>query len=119
MRQPCMASDSDALMNALSFPRSSRFGLPPPCRGSTTSRHFLEYRGSKFKMHLLVEEVDAWWDPRPIETSDIHGNEPAVRLYESFGFSSWGVEPLAIRTPSGYKGKVHMALQLSMPTTSA
>ncbi len=59
MRQPRMASDSDALMNARSFPRSSRFGLPPPCRGSTSSRHFLEYLGSNFKMHLLVEEIHA------------------------------------------------------------
>jgi ribosomal protein S18 acetylase RimI-like enzyme len=36
------------------------------------------------------------------------GNEPAVRLYESAGFSTWGVEPLAIHTPSGYKGELHM-----------
>jgi RimJ/RimL family protein N-acetyltransferase len=40
------------------------------------------------------------------------GNEAAIRLYESIGFCAWGVEPHAIRTPTGYKGKVHMALLL-------
>ena len=41
------------------------------------------------------------------------GNEAAIHLYRSIGFVAWGVEPLAIWTPSGYKGKVHMAMQLS------
>jgi len=36
------------------------------------------------------------------------GNAPAIALYESAGFRSFGVEPMAILTPSGYKGKVHM-----------
>ena len=40
------------------------------------------------------------------------GNIPAVRLYESFGFASFGVEPMAILTPNGYRSKVHMWLPL-------
>lgn len=36
------------------------------------------------------------------------GNAPAIALYESAGFQAFGVEPMAILTPSGYKGKVHM-----------
>ncbi len=36
------------------------------------------------------------------------GNAPAVRLYESAGFQVWGLQPMAIATPSGYKGRVHM-----------
>lgn len=47
------------------------------------------------------------------------GNEAAIRLYESIGFSAWGVEPMAILTPSGYKAKVHMAMQLSDPEAAA
>lgn len=47
------------------------------------------------------------------------GNEAAVRLYESVGFSAWGVEPMAILTPSGYMGKVHMAMPLRGPGTAA
>jgi RimJ/RimL family protein N-acetyltransferase len=40
------------------------------------------------------------------------GNGSAIRLYESLGFVAWGVEPQAISTPSGYKGKVHMSMHL-------
>ena len=36
------------------------------------------------------------------------GNAPALRLYRQAGFAAWGTEPMAILTPSGYKGKVHM-----------
>jgi GNAT superfamily N-acetyltransferase len=36
------------------------------------------------------------------------GNGPAIHLYESAGFQTYGVEPQAIRTPSGFKGKVLM-----------
>ena len=44
------------------------------------------------------------------------GNSPAVALYESCGFRTFGVEPMAIATPSGFKSKLHMWLQL--PTTN-
>ncbi|EYC51829.1 GNAT family acetyltransferase [Hylemonella gracilis str. Niagara R] len=40
------------------------------------------------------------------------GNVPAIRLYESCGFQPFGVEPMAIHTPSGFKSKVHMWLPL-------
>lgn len=36
------------------------------------------------------------------------GNRPAISLYESFGFKTFGLEPLAIKTPEGFKSKVHM-----------
>lgn len=41
------------------------------------------------------------------------GNEPALRLYRSVGFSAWGVQPMAIRTASGFRGKVHMGMDLN------
>lgn len=47
------------------------------------------------------------------------GNQPAIRLYESVGFVAWGVEPMAILTPSGYKSKVHMGLRLRSAETAA
>lgn len=43
------------------------------------------------------------------------GNEPAARLYRQAGFQAFGVEPMAILTPGGFRGKVHMALVLSPP----
>lgn len=42
------------------------------------------------------------------------GNEPAIRLYEGFGFVRWGREPQAIRTADGrLLGKLHLGLDLS------
>jgi ribosomal protein S18 acetylase RimI-like enzyme len=40
------------------------------------------------------------------------GNEPALRLYRQAGFEAWGTQPMAILTPSGYRGKVHMTRML-------
>jgi RimJ/RimL family protein N-acetyltransferase len=40
------------------------------------------------------------------------GNEPALRLYRQAGFEAWGTQPMAILTPSGYRGKVHMSCTL-------
>jgi ribosomal protein S18 acetylase RimI-like enzyme len=36
------------------------------------------------------------------------GNAAAIALYESRGFEAFGVEPMAIATPDGFKSKVHM-----------
>jgi RimJ/RimL family protein N-acetyltransferase len=47
------------------------------------------------------------------------GNEAALRLYRSVGFTAWGIEPLAVRTASGLTGKVHMSLALARPPASA
>lgn len=40
------------------------------------------------------------------------GNAPAIALYESCGFRTFGIEPMAIATPGGFKSKVHMWLPL-------
>jgi RimJ/RimL family protein N-acetyltransferase len=68
---------------------------------------------------LLMEAVVAAAHERPeilvLTLTLTEGNEPALRLYESLGFSVWGVEPLAIRTLAGIKGKVHMSLALPRP----
>jgi GNAT superfamily N-acetyltransferase len=47
------------------------------------------------------------------------GNAPAVNLYRSVGFREYGIEPMAILTPSGFKGKVLMSLQLRHRATAA
>ena len=47
------------------------------------------------------------------------GNSPAIRLYESCGFQVFGIEPMAIATPSAYKGKVHMWLPLLSAPSAA
>ncbi len=43
------------------------------------------------------------------------GNAPALTLYESLGFKTYGVEPMAVLTPAGFKSKAHMWLSLSRP----
>jgi hypothetical protein len=40
------------------------------------------------------------------------GSDTALRLYQSARFSTWGTEPVAIRTALGLEGKVHMSLFL-------
>ncbi len=41
------------------------------------------------------------------------GNEPAARLYRDLGFVQYGLEPMAVLTPSGFKSKVHMWLSIA------
>jgi GNAT superfamily N-acetyltransferase len=51
-------------------------------------------------------------DIRVVQLEVTEGNTPAVALYESLGFKAFGVEPMAILTPTGFKSKVHMWLSL-------
>jgi GNAT superfamily N-acetyltransferase len=46
------------------------------------------------------------------------GNDAALRLYRAAGFAVWGVEPLAIRAESGFKGRLHMWRTLSTTCTA-
>ena len=47
------------------------------------------------------------------------GNAAAIRLYERAGFTAFGTEPMAIATPTGLKGKVHMWLPLAPGSAAA
>jgi len=46
-------------------------------------------------------------------------NHSAIELYKQCGFIAFGTEPMAIRTPSGYKAKVHMWQLLTHEDTEA
>ena len=68
-------------------------------------------RGKGIGCHLLsaaVEHARECPGVLVITLTVTEGNAPAIALYESAGFRSFGVEPMAILTPSGYKAKVHM-----------
>ena len=41
------------------------------------------------------------------------GNHVALALYEGAGFVTYGVEPLALLTPGGFRAKIHMQLDLA------
>jgi L-amino acid N-acyltransferase YncA len=61
-------------------------------------------------MQSVVAEARARAGLQMLRLTVTEGNDAAIRLYESVGFSAWGVEPQAIRTPSGFRGKVHMCM---------
>jgi ribosomal protein S18 acetylase RimI-like enzyme len=45
---------------------------------------------------------------RMVTLTVTEGNAAAIGLYERCGFRPFGIEPMAIATPDGYKRKVHM-----------
>lgn len=47
------------------------------------------------------------------------GNQAATALYESLGFQCYGIEPKAIRTPGGYRSKLHLWLPLTEDDSAA
>jgi GNAT superfamily N-acetyltransferase len=70
----------------------------------------------------LVEAAIAVASARPevvvLTLTLTEGNEPALRLYRAAGFAVWGIKPMAIRTESGIKGKIHMSLALRQPSVA-
>ena len=70
-------------------------------------------------MQAAIAAAAARPEVRSLRLTVTEGNGPAQRLYEAVGFVPWGVEPQAIRTPSGYKSKVHMSMQLAGAKTAA
>jgi ribosomal protein S18 acetylase RimI-like enzyme len=70
-------------------------------------------------MAAVIEAARARPEVLVLTLTLTEGNESALRLYRSVGFQVWGVEPTAIRTESGIKGKVHMSLPLLRPTAAA
>jgi len=81
-----------------------------------------KHRGSGTAQSLLQAAIAAAASHPGIQVLRLtvtEGNESAVRLYQSAGFRAWGTEPQAIRTPNGFKGKVHMSLILPHAHTAA
>ena len=66
----------------------------------------------KALIQAAVERTRARPDARVMVLTVTQGNQSAVGLYEACGFKPFGVEPMAILTPSGFKAKVHMWRQL-------
>jgi RimJ/RimL family protein N-acetyltransferase len=84
--------------------------VKPAARGTGAGRALLmaaiEYARSVENLLLLTLTVT-------------EGNASAISLYRSVGFQEYGLEPMAILTPAGYKGKVLMWLQLGHSATAA
>lgn len=74
------------------------------------------YRGMKTGRALLSAALDHAKNRAGVllvTLTATEGNEAAINLYQAASFKVFGVEPMAILTPSGYKAKVHMWLPLS------
>eukprot|EP01136_Pigoraptor_vietnamica_P044393 Opistho-1_new@21093 len=79
-------------------------------------------RGSGVGLALMKAAIAAASSRPEIQSLNLtltEGNVPALRLYRSVGFVTWGVQPEAIRTDTGFKGKVHMSLVLPQPHAAA
>ena len=84
--------------------------VAPVIRGTGASRAL---------MTAVVNYAIAKVELRMLTLTVTEGNEPAVSLYHNFGFQQFGIEPMAILTPSGYKSKIHMWLPLKPRETAA
>ncbi len=80
------------------------------------------FRGSGAGRALLAASIEHA-QARPglllLTLTVTEGNEVAIGLYKSAGFAPFGTEPMAILTPSGFKGKVHMWRILEHAATAA
>ena len=77
--------------------------VAPEARGTGASRGLLA---------AIIDCAKAREGVRQLILTVTEGNDPALHLYQKAGFQSFGVEPMAILTPEGYKAKVHMWLRL-------
>ena len=88
--------------------------------GRIKSRHkavlFGMYVAPEARSHglgrLLVDSILSEARARPglrvVQLTVTHGNDSAQALYERCGFSSFGVEPMAVFVDGRFHGKVHM-----------
>jgi ribosomal protein S18 acetylase RimI-like enzyme len=104
------AFDGDTLLGsvALEFslkPKTRHKGLvigmvvQPQARGAGLGKALL---------HAALQHADAVNGVAVLTLTVTQGNAPALKLYDSAGFQTFGTEPMAILTPQGLKAKVHM-----------
>jgi ribosomal protein S18 acetylase RimI-like enzyme len=63
-------------------------------------------------MNTAIDHAAARGGITVVQLHVTHGNAPATALYESLGFRAYGIEPMAVLTPGGYRSKIHMWRQL-------
>jgi Acetyltransferases len=77
--------------------------VAPEARGRGAARMLVE---------AALDECRAREEVTSVTLTVTDGNEPAIALYSSVGFRSFGVEPMALKTADGYLSKMHMQLAL-------
>jgi ribosomal protein S18 acetylase RimI-like enzyme len=73
--------------------------VSPACRGCGAGKALLE---------AAIRYAEARAGTRVLTLTVTQGNEAAIGLYRAAGFEAFGTEPMAIFTPGGFKGRVHM-----------
>lgn len=74
------------------------------------------FRGQGLARKLMLAAIEHGIKRRGLRVLQLEvtqGNAPAERLYRSLGFEPFGVEPMAVCAPDGYRSKVHMWLDLA------
>jgi ribosomal protein S18 acetylase RimI-like enzyme len=74
---------------------------------------------AKALIQAAIEHASSRSGITVIQLEVTHGNDPATALYEGLGFQAYGIGPMAVLTPSGYRSKVHMWRQLGSECNAA
>jgi ribosomal protein S18 acetylase RimI-like enzyme len=109
------AFDGDALVGAVALEFSAKpktrhkalligMYVAPAARGQGIGRRLMD---------AALDIARRRGDIAVVTLTVTEGNEAALHLYRAAGFAPFGVEPMAILTPGGYKAKVHMWLSVA------
>ncbi|WP_034386858.1 GNAT family N-acetyltransferase [Comamonas composti] len=66
-------------------------------------------------MHAALQHVEQRSGIKALLLSVAERNRSAIALYESLGFHSFGIEPMAFSTGQGYQSMVHMYKSIQDP----
>ena len=64
-------------------------------------------------LQAAIHHCTARGDIALLQLEVTEGNDPAEKLYGALGFAQYGIEPMAVLTPAGFKSKVHMWLDIA------
>ncbi|MDH4053380.1 MAG: GNAT family N-acetyltransferase [Rubrivivax sp.] len=115
------AFDGDELVGAVALEFSAKpktrhkalligMYVAPAARGQGIGRRLMD---------AALEVTRGRGDISVVTLTVTEGNEAALHLYRAAGFAAFGVEPMAILTPGGYKAKVHMWLSVAQARVDA
>ncbi len=76
--------------------------------GMYLASNYRKSGAAKALLATAIEHACARPGTTVLQLTVTQGNEAAIRLYQAAGFQIFGTEPMAILTPTGYKGKLHM-----------
>jgi ribosomal protein S18 acetylase RimI-like enzyme len=82
--------------------------------GMYVSAGYRRCGAGKALLQAAIEHAQARAGTLVLALTVTEGNNAAVKLYQLSGFEAFGTEPMAIRTASGFKSKVHMSRTIAV-----